>query len=85
MRIARPRLRVSQGESAFAVGNARWTNLDLDPIAKERRKWGVSSLVGALISLYFADRAHSTLQHIGSQMPSMPQPGSLRVASLQWD
>ncbi|CAG8918431.1 unnamed protein product [Penicillium salamii] len=50
MRIARPRLRVSQGESAFAVGNARWTNLDLDPIAKERRKWGVSSLVAYWIS-----------------------------------
>jgi cytosine/uracil/thiamine/allantoin permease len=51
IRIPRPRLRVSQGESAFAAGNARWTNRDLDPIAKDRRKWGVSSLVGELCSL----------------------------------
>jgi cytosine/uracil/thiamine/allantoin permease len=49
IRIPRPRLRVSQGESAFASGNARWTNIDLDPIAKDRRKWGVSSLIGKLI------------------------------------
>ncbi|CAG8085215.1 unnamed protein product [Penicillium olsonii] len=50
MRISRPRLRVSQGESAFAAGNARWTNRDLDPIAKDRRKWGISSLVAYWIS-----------------------------------
>lgn len=46
MRLSRLHLRVSQTESAFAMGNARWTNRDLDPIPKDRRKWGVSSLIG---------------------------------------
>ncbi|KAJ5445742.1 Permease cytosine/purines uracil thiamine allantoin [Penicillium cf. griseofulvum] len=45
LRIPRPRLRVSQGESAFAAGNARWTNHDLDPIAKNARRWGVLSII----------------------------------------
>ncbi|KAJ5670709.1 uncharacterized protein N7477_006072 [Penicillium maclennaniae] len=45
MRLAWPRLRVSQAQSAFAEGNARWTNRDLDPIPQLARKWGVWSLV----------------------------------------
>ncbi|KAJ5122941.1 hypothetical protein N7448_009038 [Penicillium atrosanguineum] len=45
MRLSRPRLRVSQAQSAFAEGNARWTNRDLDPIPQFARKWGVWSLV----------------------------------------
>ncbi|KAJ5171026.1 Permease cytosine/purines uracil thiamine allantoin [Penicillium coprophilum] len=50
LRISRPHVRVSQGESAFAAGNARWTNRDLDPIAKNARKWGVLSIVAYWIS-----------------------------------
>ncbi|KAJ6101737.1 hypothetical protein N7499_001367 [Penicillium canescens] len=50
MCLSRPHLRVSQTESAFAMGNARWTNRDLDPIPKGRRKWGVSSLIAYWIS-----------------------------------
>jgi len=61
MRIPRPRLRVSQGESAFAAGNARWTNRDLDPITKDRRKWGVSSLIGKLV---FFNLQPLSLQHM---------------------
>ncbi|CEJ59788.1 Putative NCS1 allantoate transporter [Penicillium brasilianum] len=50
MRLSRPRLRVSQPQSAFAHGNARWTNLDLDPIPLLGRKWGVMSLIAYWIS-----------------------------------
>ncbi|CAI7649615.1 unnamed protein product [Penicillium glandicola] len=50
LRMPRPHLRVSQGESAFAAGNARWTNRDLDPIAKNARKWGIASIIGYWIS-----------------------------------
>ncbi|KAJ5825195.1 hypothetical protein N7474_002333 [Penicillium riverlandense] len=50
MRLSRPRLRVSQPQSAFAEGNARWTNRDLDPIPQHRRKWGVVSLIAYWIS-----------------------------------
>ena len=46
MRLSRPQLRVSQAQSAFAAGNARWTNRDLDPIPLMARKWGVISLIG---------------------------------------
>ena len=48
MKFKRPRLHVSQPESAFAQGNARWTNLDLDPVPPHQRKWGVLSFVGML-------------------------------------
>ncbi|KAJ5919321.1 hypothetical protein N7466_010264 [Penicillium verhagenii] len=50
MRLSRPRLRVSQPESAFASGNARWTNRDLDPIPLLGRKWGVASIIAYWIS-----------------------------------
>lgn len=50
MRFSRPRLRVSQHESAFASGNARWTNRDLDPIPLLGRKWGVASIIGKPLS-----------------------------------
>ncbi|KAJ5560467.1 hypothetical protein N7513_002866 [Penicillium frequentans] len=50
MRFSRPRLRVSQHESAFASGNARWTNRDLDPIPLLGRKWGVASIIAYWIS-----------------------------------
>ncbi|KAJ5365568.1 Permease cytosine/purines uracil thiamine allantoin [Penicillium concentricum] len=50
LRISRPHARVSQGESAFAAGNARWTNRDLDPIAKNARKWGALSIIAYWIS-----------------------------------
>ncbi|KAJ5502746.1 hypothetical protein N7463_005620 [Penicillium fimorum] len=50
LRISRPHVRVSQGESAFAAGNARWTNRDLDPIAKNARKWGAFSIIAYWIS-----------------------------------
>ena len=49
MRLSRPRLRVSQAQSAFAEGNARWTNRDLDPIPAFARKWGVISLIGIVV------------------------------------
>ncbi|KAJ5734937.1 uncharacterized protein N7483_000062 [Penicillium malachiteum] len=50
MRLSRPQLRVSQAQSAFAAGNARWTNRDLDPIPLIARKWGVASLIAYWIS-----------------------------------
>ncbi|KAJ5638182.1 hypothetical protein N7490_008061 [Penicillium lividum] len=50
MRLSRPRLRVSQPESAFASGNARWTNRDLDPIPLLGRQWGVASIIAYWIS-----------------------------------
>ncbi|KAJ5608707.1 hypothetical protein N7528_009274 [Penicillium herquei] len=50
MRLSRPQLRVSQAQSAFAAGNARWTNRDLDPIPLLARKWGVASLIAYWIS-----------------------------------
>ncbi|KAI9933799.1 hypothetical protein MW887_004871 [Aspergillus wentii] len=46
----RPHLRVTQHKSAFAEGNARWTNRDLDPIPRGLRKWGVWSIVAYWIS-----------------------------------
>jgi hypothetical protein len=46
MQLSRPHLRVAKARSAFAEGNARWTNRDLDPIARLDRKWGVASLIG---------------------------------------
>lgn len=51
MRLYRPRLRVSQAQSAFAAGNNRWTNRDLDPIPLHARRWGVSSLIGTDLGL----------------------------------
>ncbi|KAJ5143377.1 uncharacterized protein N7515_002164 [Penicillium bovifimosum] len=50
LKIPRPHIRVPQGESAFATGNARWTNRDLDPVPKHGRKWGAKSLVAYWIS-----------------------------------
>lgn len=47
MKIKRPRLQVTRPESAFAEGNARWTNIDLDPVPKHQRNWGSISFVGA--------------------------------------
>ncbi|KAK2803571.1 hypothetical protein FQN51_003333 [Onygenales sp. PD_10] len=45
MKFQLPSLRLEQPKSAFAKGNARWTNRDLDPIPRHLRKWGVTSLV----------------------------------------
>ncbi|KAL3471813.1 permease for cytosine/purines, uracil, thiamine, allantoin-domain-containing protein [Aspergillus californicus] len=39
MRLRRPHLRVAQSKSAFADGNGRWTNLDLDPVPRAGRLW----------------------------------------------
>ncbi|KAJ6179931.1 hypothetical protein N7519_010392 [Penicillium mononematosum] len=64
LRISRPHIRVSQGESAFAAGNARWTNRDLDPIAKNARKWGVSSIIAYWIS----DALHAATWQFASGM-----------------
>ncbi|KAL2796001.1 permease for cytosine/purines, uracil, thiamine, allantoin-domain-containing protein [Aspergillus keveii] len=50
MRFRRPRLRVDQSQSAFAEGNARWTNLDLDPVPHAGRLWGPLSFVSYWIS-----------------------------------
>ncbi|RLL93704.1 hypothetical protein CFD26_103347 [Aspergillus turcosus] len=50
MKFRRPRLRVTQPRSAFAEGNARWTNLDLDPVPLHRRQWGPLSFVAYWIS-----------------------------------
>ncbi|KZM19089.1 uncharacterized protein EKO05_0010235 [Ascochyta rabiei] len=50
--IERPHLSLSveQTESAFAEGNARWTNIDLDPVPRHNRKWGVTSFLAYWIS-----------------------------------
>ncbi|KAL2832287.1 NCS1 allantoate transporter [Aspergillus pseudoustus] len=50
MKFRRPRLRVDQSQSAFAEGNARWTNLDLDPVPRAGRLWGPLSFVSYWIS-----------------------------------
>ncbi|KAF2203954.1 uracil transporter FurD [Delitschia confertaspora ATCC 74209] len=46
----RPHLKVEQPKSAFAEGNARWTNKDLDPVPPNQRKWGVTSFIAYWIS-----------------------------------
>ncbi|KNG82032.1 NCS1 allantoate transporter [Aspergillus nomiae NRRL 13137] len=46
----RPHLRVQQSRSAFAEGNTRWTNLDLDPVPRHLRKWGPMSFISYWIS-----------------------------------
>ncbi|KAL4924735.1 permease for cytosine/purines, uracil, thiamine, allantoin-domain-containing protein [Aspergillus undulatus] len=43
-------LRVAQSQSAFAAGNARWTNLDLDPVPRAARRWGPLSFISYWIS-----------------------------------
>ncbi|KAF1833988.1 uracil permease [Decorospora gaudefroyi] len=43
-------VRVEQPESAFAEGNSRWTNKDLDPVPRHARKWGVTSFISYWIS-----------------------------------
>lgn len=53
MIFSRPRLRITQPKSAFAEGNARWTNLDLDPVPHHRRKWGPLSFVGEISPIQF--------------------------------
>ncbi|KAJ9204562.1 hypothetical protein DTO164E3_1737 [Paecilomyces variotii] len=50
MKFKRPSLFVTQPKSAFAEGNARWTNLDLDPVPRHMRKWGVTSFIAYWIS-----------------------------------
>ena len=44
------KLHVDQPKSAFAEGNARWTNKDLDPVPPGKRKWGVISFIAYWIS-----------------------------------
>ncbi|EMD92228.1 hypothetical protein COCC4DRAFT_131156 [Bipolaris maydis ATCC 48331] len=43
-------IKVEQPRSAFAEGNARWTNKDLDPVPRHARKWGVTSFISYWIS-----------------------------------
>ncbi|KAE9967294.1 hypothetical protein EG328_008297 [Venturia inaequalis] len=50
MRFKTPHLEVEQRKSAFAEGNTRWTNKDMDPVPKEERKWGVISFIAYWIS-----------------------------------
>jgi len=50
MKFSWPRLEVDQPKSAFAEGNARWTNKDLDPVPRHERKWGVVSFIAYWIS-----------------------------------
>ncbi|KAE8145819.1 permease for cytosine/purines, uracil, thiamine, allantoin-domain-containing protein [Aspergillus avenaceus] len=48
--MKKPRLRIKQSQSTFAEGNARWTNLDLDPVPLHKRKWGPLSFIAYWIS-----------------------------------
>ena len=50
MKLTWPSIYVSQPTSKFAAGSERWTNLDLDPIPRHLRKWGVTSLIAYWIS-----------------------------------
>ncbi|KAH7066027.1 uracil permease [Paraphoma chrysanthemicola] len=43
-------IKVQQTKSAFAQGNARWTNRDLDPVPRHLRRWGVTSFVSYWVS-----------------------------------
>ncbi|KAI9724556.1 MAG: hypothetical protein M1812_000624 [Candelaria pacifica] len=45
-----PSLKVAQPVSVFAEGNSRWTNEDLDPVPRNKRKWGVLSFIAYWIS-----------------------------------
>ncbi|KAF2091053.1 NCS1 allantoate transporter [Saccharata proteae CBS 121410] len=49
-KLRRPRLRVQQSKSLFAEGSARWTNVDLDPVPRHARKWGITSIICYWIS-----------------------------------
>ncbi|KAF2403108.1 NCS1 allantoate transporter [Trichodelitschia bisporula] len=40
-----PKLRVEQPKSTFAEGHHRWTNEDLDPVPRHKRKWTAISLI----------------------------------------
>lgn len=44
------KLRVEQAKSQFAPGSARWSNVDLDPVPRHLRKWGIVSLIAYWIS-----------------------------------
>ncbi|KAK8173481.1 NCS1 allantoate transporter [Phyllosticta citrichinensis] len=50
IRFQKPTLHVEQSESEFAKGSSRWTNVDLDPVPRRERKWGVWSFVAYWIS-----------------------------------
>ncbi|KAK5074062.1 hypothetical protein LTR64_006796 [Lithohypha guttulata] len=52
IKLRKPHLKVEQPRSVFAQGegNSRWTNLDLDPVPPNRRKWGVTSFIAYWIS-----------------------------------
>lgn len=50
MKFKFPSLKVEQTASAFAEGNPRWANRDLDPIPRHMRKWGITSLIAYWIS-----------------------------------
>ncbi|KAI9730748.1 MAG: hypothetical protein M1834_005717 [Cirrosporium novae-zelandiae] len=43
-------LEVEHPKSAFADGNKRWTNKDLDPVPPRDRKWGVWSFIAYWVS-----------------------------------
>ncbi|KAL1387287.1 NCS1 allantoate transporter [Phyllosticta capitalensis] len=48
--FTKPTLRVEQSKSQFSNGDSRWTNVDLDPVPRHQRKWGVCSFVAYWIS-----------------------------------
>ncbi|GME25945.1 putative ncs1 allantoate transporter protein [Neofusicoccum parvum] len=50
LRIKKPKLYVEQAKSQFAEGSDRWTNVDLDPVPRHARKWGVTSFIAYWIS-----------------------------------
>lgn len=50
VRFKLPSLRIEQEKSAFAEGNVRWTNADMDPVPAHARKWGVLSFLAYWVS-----------------------------------
>lgn len=72
--FSRPHLRVAQHRSAFAEGNARWTNQDLDPISRANRKWGVASLIGKFKAHHQLTLLHSSniaVEQLTDVIPSL--------------
>jgi hypothetical protein len=84
MKFERPHLKIEQPESAFAEGNARWTNKDLDPVPRNKRKWGAVSFIAYWISLVLSILSRAVCLLTSSShaaTPSMLQPGSSPAVS----
>ncbi|KAF2276463.1 NCS1 allantoate transporter [Westerdykella ornata] len=79
----RPQLKVEQPKSAFAEGNQRWTNKDLDPVPRHARKWGVTSFIAYWVSDAFKYGMTVDIGVLEAHCDAAPRPGSLLRVFLQ--